>query len=107
MKIPRFSFIDRLKLKYLGQTKVAESDLQTFLDAAEELKVLGLTDTSGFKRDLGLGGTKPVKVTQSDTEPAHLTGSNVYLNPGTATGKPAIKQSGTLSLVENHRDTVL
>ena len=35
---------------------MAESDLKAFLDVAEELKVLGLTDTSGFKRDLGLTG---------------------------------------------------
>ena len=34
--------------------------MKAFLDVAEELKVLGLTDTSGFKRDLGLSGTKAV-----------------------------------------------
>ena len=94
MKIPRLStnYIDRLKLeldKYSGQTKVAESDLQTFLDAAEELKVLGLTDTSGFKRDLRLSGMKPVKVkeTPPGTDPAPMSGSNnAYLNPGPAAG---------------------
>ena len=70
---------------------MAESDLKAFLDVAEELKVLGLSDTSGFKRDLGLAGTKPksaVKENESlaSSDPAHLNGSNVYLNTGTAAG---------------------
>ena len=43
-----------LRFMYLGETKVAENELQTFLDAAEELKVLGLSDSSQFRRDLGL-----------------------------------------------------
>ena len=66
--------------------------MKAFLDVAEELKVLGLTDTSGFKRDLGLSGTKPpvkAEERQSSTDPAPLSGSNLYLNTGTAAGSLA------------------
>jgi len=43
-----------LRFMYLGETKVAEEELQNFLDAAEELKVHGLSDSSKFRKDLGL-----------------------------------------------------
>jgi len=43
-----------LQFMYLGETKVSENELQHFLDAAEELKVLGLSDSSKFRKDLGL-----------------------------------------------------
>ena len=33
---------------------MSENELQHFLDAAEELKVLGLSDSSKFRKDLGL-----------------------------------------------------
>jgi len=35
-----------LKFMYLGETKVPEEDLKHFLEAADELKVKGLTDTT-------------------------------------------------------------
>lgn len=42
-----------LRFMYLGETKVSEEDLQSFLTAAEELKVLGLSDSSQFRSQLG------------------------------------------------------
>ena len=67
---------------------MAESDLKTFLEAAEELKVIGLTDTSAFKRDLGLAATKPVLKEKVESQPTTVAapqqaGSNLYLNTGT------------------------
>ena len=67
---------------------MAESDLKTFLEAAEELKVLGLTDTSAFKRDLRLAATKPVLKEKVESQPTTVAapqqpGSNLYLNTGT------------------------
>jgi len=86
-----------LRFMYLGETKVAEAELQSFLDAAEELKVLGLSDASKFKRDLGLstGNTQPQPFQETQTyqepkiETAHLdsSNSNFYLNP-TAAAEP-------------------
>ena len=67
---------------------MAESDLKTFLEAARELKVLGLTDTSAF-RDLRLAGAKPVLKEKDESQPNMVAapqqqpGSNLYLNPGT------------------------
>ena len=42
-----------LRFMYLGETKVSEEDLQSFLTAAEELKILGLSDSSQFRSQLG------------------------------------------------------
>ena len=71
---------------------MAETELKAFLDVAEELKVLGLTDTSAFKRDLGLSGTKTgVKEKESppsiSSDPAPPSGSNLHLNTGNAAGR--------------------
>ena len=54
-----------LRFMYLGETKVAEAELQSFLDAAEELKVLGLSDSSQFRRDLGLADAGPPQQQQA------------------------------------------
>ena len=72
--------------------------MKAFLDVAEELKVLGLTDTSGFKRDLGLSGTKAVvkekeSPASTSTDPAPPSGSNLYLNTGTAAGRAGTKSA--------------
>ena len=54
---------------------MSENELQNFLDAAEELKVLGLSDSSKFRKDLGL----PVNNSTSSVSAPVSTPSDVYL----------------------------
>ena len=54
---------------------MSENELQNFLDAAEELKVLGLSDSSKFRKDLGL----PANNSTSSVSAPVSTPSDVYL----------------------------
>ena len=77
----------KFKMKTLGEAKVAESELQTFLDVAAELGVAGLSDASKLKKDLGLEGHDPVLEPKSGSDPPQVisSDSNDYLtNPAPA-----------------------
>ena len=79
-----------LRFMYLGETKVSEADLQSFLEAAEELKVLGLSDSSKFRNQLGSAAFPP----QQQQSPGS---SEVYLQSESYESKPVItgiQQSG-------------
>ena len=72
-----------LRFMYLGETKVSEEDLQSFLTAAEELKVLGLSDSSQFRSQLG------ASLGASDNSQL-LEDSNIYLQSNNYDSKPVI-----------------
>ena len=81
-----------LRFMYLGETKVSEADLQSFLEAAEELKVLGLSDSSKFRNQLGSAAFPPPQ--QQQQSPGS---SEVFLQSESYESKPVItgiQQSG-------------
>ena len=73
---------EQFKITTLGEAKVAESELQTFLDVAAELSVAGLSDASKLKKELGLEEQDAVLEPRSGSDPPQVisSDSNAYLN---------------------------